>query len=173
MEQQPKLRLRPLRLGDEGSFRAAQRAMEPEGFLFGFDYRDHLEWSAYVDAQEAGRLGRDLAPGRVPATFLVAEAGGEIVGRSSIRHVLNEFLAREGGHIGYCVLSDYRRRGYATTILLQSLVIARALGVDRILVTCDDDNVGSAEVIERCGGVFEANIQSTDGRVSKRRYWID
>ena len=172
MELQSKLRLRPLRLGDEGSFQAAQRAMEPEGFLFGFDYRDDLEWSAYVDAQEACRLGRDLAPGRVPATFLVAEAGGEIVGRSSIRHVLNEYLASDGGHTGYCVLPDFRRRGYATTILQQSLVIARALGIDRILVTCDDDNVGSAEVIERCGGVFEANILTVGG-ASKRRYWID
>jgi predicted acetyltransferase len=98
--------------------------------------------------------------------------GGQIVGRTSIRHELNEFLARFGGHIGYGVLDAHRRRGHATEILRQSLVIARARGVDRVLVTCDDDNVGSATVIERCGGVFESVVEGLDG-IPIRRYWID
>ena len=114
----------------------------------------------------------DLPSGHVPSTFLVADVGGQIVGRSSIRHELNEFLAREGGHIGYGVLADHRRRGYATEILRMSLVIARSLGVDRVLVTCDDDNVGSVTVIERCGGVFDSLVECDDGP-PKRRYWID
>ena len=66
---------------------------------------------------------------------------------------------------------QHRRRGYGTEILGQSLVVARAAGVDRVLVTCDDDNVGSAAVIERCGGVLESVIDGSDG-VAKRRYWI-
>jgi predicted acetyltransferase len=53
----------------------------------------------------------DLAEDRVPGTFLVAAVGGTIVGRISIRHELNDFLAHEGGHIGYGVLPRYRRRG--------------------------------------------------------------
>ena len=65
------------------------------------------------------------ADGHVPSTFLVADVGGVIVGRTSIRHELNEFLAREGGHIGYGVLAEHRRRGYATEILRHSLVVAR------------------------------------------------
>jgi predicted acetyltransferase len=54
-----------------------------------------------------------------------------------------------GGHIGFGLVAKHRRRGYGTEILRQSLVIARAVGIDRVLVTCDDDNVGSAAVIER------------------------
>jgi predicted acetyltransferase len=63
---------------------------------------------------------------RVPATFLVADVDGAIVGRVSIRHELNDHLTHFGGHIGYGVRPAHRRRGYATEILRQSLVIARA-----------------------------------------------
>ncbi len=71
------------------------------------------------------------------------------------------------------MLAAHRRRGYATEILRQSLVITRSHGVERVLVTCDEDNVGSATVIERGGGTFESTVDSTRGGPPKRRYWID
>ncbi|MEO7397392.1 MAG: GNAT family N-acetyltransferase, partial [Ilumatobacteraceae bacterium] len=78
----------------------------------------------------------------------------------------------EGGHIGYCVLPDSRGHGHATAILQQSIVIARAAGVERVLVTCDETNVASSTVIERCGGEFESAVLSADGGPPKLRYWI-
>src|SRR5436190_24155083 len=166
------LRLRPLRFEDEAAFVAGHKAMEAEGFLLGLGYEPGMVWEKYLVHRAAQRAGRGLPDGFVASTFLVADVDGQIVGRTSIRHELNEFLAREGGHIGYAVLAEHRRRGYATEILRQSLVIARGVGVERVLVTCDDDNVGSATVIERCGGVFESLVDSREG-VPKRRYWID
>lgn len=146
--------------------------MAAEGFDFGIGLEPQTSWREYVDSVRDRRSGINLPGGWVPEHFLVADVAGVIVGRASIRHVLNEYLARVGGHIGYGVLRRYRRRGYATEILRQSLVIARAQGVDQVLVTCDDDNVGSAAVIEACGGVLESVIDVADGASKKRRYWI-
>jgi predicted acetyltransferase len=167
------LRLRPLRLDDESAFRAACRVMAAEGFTFGPGLEPGMRWSAYLKTLDGQRAGIGLRPGWVPGTFLVADVAGDIVGRSSIRHALNDFLEREGGHIGYGVLPGHRRRGYATAILRQSLVIARATGVDRVLVTCDDDNVGSIAVIEACGGRLDSVVQASEGGSRVRRYWID
>ncbi len=168
------LRLRPPRPEDEGAFSAAHRALGDEDYQFGLGYADGMDWATYLRRLDDQRCGIELREGIVPATFLVGDVHGELVGRTSIRHQLTEYLAREGGHIGYAVVAEHRRRGYATEILRQSLIIARAVGVDRVLITCDDDNVGSATAIERCGGVFDSLVaRSDDDGTLCRRYWID
>lgn len=167
------LRLRPLRLDDEAAFHSAYEVMAAEGFTFGFDYEPLADWSTYLKSMDDHRRAVNVPEGWVPETFLVADVAGAIVGRTSIRHELNERLEREGGHIGYCVLPGYRRRGYATEILHQSLIIARAIGIERVLVTCDDRNTGSITVIERCGGKLDSVIGTALPGTRKRRYWID
>jgi predicted acetyltransferase len=167
------LRLRRLREDDEAAFVAAHAAATDDKFRFGIGYEPGMPWAAYLTALEDNRHGRNLPPRFVPGTFLVADVAGQIVGRTSIRFELNDFLLREGGHIGYGVLPRHRRRGYATEILRQSLIIARAAGIDRVLVTCDDDNVGSIAVIEACGGRLEDVVGSAARGTRIRRYWID
>ena len=168
-----KLRLRPLRPDDERAFLAAHRALAADNFPFGLFYEDGMPWLDYIERLDRWSRGIDMPEGIVRSVLLVGDVDGEIVGRASIRFALNDFLAHEAGHIGYGVVAEQRRRGYATEILRQSLVIARAGGVDRVLVTCDVDNVGSATVIERGGGVLESVVEDTRDGVPKRRYWID
>jgi predicted acetyltransferase len=146
--------------------------MAAEGFIFGLGYQPGKPWERYLSELEDHRHGRNLPAGHVPGTFLVADAAGEIVGRTSIRFTLNAFLAERGGDIGYGVLPQHRRRGHATEILRQSLIIARATGVGRVLVTCDQDNAGSRAVIEACGGVLDSAVH-LNGKPPALRFWID
>ncbi|WP_433216796.1 GNAT family N-acetyltransferase [Microtetraspora malaysiensis] len=167
------LQLRFLRFGDETAFRSAHQVMAAEGFTFGLGFKPTMAWSAYLNTLDDYRRGLNLPGGLVPATFLVADVAGTIVGRACIRHELNDILKREGGHIGYGVLPEHRRRGYATEILRRSLAIARTNGVERVLVTCDDDNVGSITVIERCGGKLDSIVHTAASAPLIRRYWFD
>lgn len=107
-----------------------------------------------------------LPEDRVHCTFLWIVEGDEFVGYLAIRHALTPFLLEEGGHIGYSVRPSRRRQGHASRALALSLPIAVSLGIDRVLVTCDESNVGSRRTIEGNGGEFE------DVRNGKRRYWI-
>ncbi len=166
------LKLRPLTLADEAEFLAARDDMaRTDDWMFALSYEPGMPWGEYVELHENIRLGVNLPDGLVRAAFLVAEVDGTIVGRASLRFGLNEFLLRQGGHIGYGVLAAHRRNGYATDILRQSLIITRSEGVDPALVCCEDENHASAAVIERCGGRLE-NIVEGDGGEAVRRYWI-
>jgi predicted acetyltransferase len=165
------LRLRPLREGDEREALAAHAELQADAFTFLLGWDPQTAWRDYVELLADRRRGLRLAERWVPSSFLVAEVEGEIVGRASVRHRLNDFLLQEGGHIGYAVRPAHRRRGHASEILRQALVVARAEGVGDVLLTCDEGNDRSAAVIERLGGVLEDVRAGLDG-VPKRRYWI-
>lgn len=164
------MRLRPLSLADEKQALQEHAELATENWEYLLGYTENLPWAEYVEALNDESLGRNLKEGRVPATFLMAEREGILIGRASIRHELNDFLFNYGGHIGYGVRPKYRRRGFAIEILRQSLTYLNGLGVSEVLITCDEDNVGSIRVIESQGGILE-NTMEFEG-ILKRRYWI-
>ena len=114
------LRLHPLRPADEPDAIAAHEELARDGFEFLLDWRRGVPWPAYLHHLEQQRRGLGVHPERVPATFLVAHVGADLVGRVSICHELNALLTEIGGHIGFGVRPAYRRRGYAGEILRQA-----------------------------------------------------
>jgi predicted acetyltransferase len=142
--------------------------------MIGRDIRDGGgEWSdPGVFSEYVARVvdqAREDAPRpawMVPSTTLWWVDGTDYLGRISIRHRLTPTLLEWGGHIGYDVRPSARRRGHATAMLREALIVARGLGIERALVTCNFDNVGSRTVIERNGGVLE------DERAGKLRFWV-
>jgi len=173
------LRLRPYRDDDEAAAVAAHEVLLGDDFHFLLAWEPDVPWSRYVAALNGRRQGRGVAEDWVRDVQLVAEVRGQMVGRVSVRFELNDYLLERGGHIGYGVLPAFRRRGYATEMLRQALIVARSEGVTRVLVTCDDDNLASAGVIERCRGVLESVVPGESTSASRavqpgvRRYWIE
>ena len=170
------LTLRWPREEEEEEFLRAHRATSPDVPTFLHYYTEGMPFRRYLEVLAERDQGINLPSSKhVPSTFLFAFVGARIVGRASIRHSLNEHLARVGGHIGYVVVPEFRRQGYATAMLRLSLQIARdkCRGASRILLTCDDDNLGSIRTIEKNGGVLENIVSGPDLDKPKRRYWID
>jgi predicted acetyltransferase len=127
----------------------------PEGF------QEYVEWLRAQALEDSPR-----PPGYVPCTTLWWVDGDEYLGRLAIRHRLTPQLREIGGHIGYDVRPSARRRGHGTAMLGEGLPVARQLGIELALVTCDADNVASRKVIEHHGGAL------ADQRGDKLRYWV-
>jgi predicted acetyltransferase len=163
--------LRPPGPDDEAACLSAHRTLRDYPFLL--LWQSDVAWDAYVRLLDGLRDGTAVPEGLVPSTFLLAEDDGALIGRLSVRFELNDVLAAEGGHIGYAVVPAFRRRGYATELMRRAVTIAREGGVERILVFCDDDNLASATVIERAGGVLASVVAKPEGGPPLRRYWID
>lgn len=120
------------------------------------------------------RNERNLKPNRVGADYywLVDDERDYFIGEISIRHRLTEALEQYGGHIGYGVRYSEWNKGYGTLMLKLALEKAQERGLDKILITCDDDNPGSARVMEHNGLVLRDKVRNViDGQeIITRRY---
>lgn len=155
--------------------RAEFLAMAEEYHAAGEDrYTSALEdFSTYLRSLTDGLSGVNLPPGHVPYSTFWLVVGRYLVGRSTIRHYLTPALEYEGGHVGYDIRPSDRRKGYGTLILKLTLVEARRLGLSRVFLTCDSDNLGSAKIIEKNGGLLRDTAISQRSGKQISRYWIE
>ena len=105
-------------------------------------------------------------------TFWLVD-GDRFIAKVEVRHRLTDALRRRGGHVGYAVRPTIRRRGYGTLALSMVLPRCLDLGLDPILVTCDESNEGSRRIIEANGGVLQDVVQVGDNMSPTMRFWID
>ena len=130
---------------------------------------------AWLDEVERFSRPETVPEGKVVSTqfILVREADDRLLGMLQLRHDLNDYLRRVAGHIGYSVRPSERRRGYAKRMLAMALDEARALGLERVMISCSVENEASRRTILSNGGVFESTVwDETDGELLER-YWIE
>jgi len=132
---------------------------------------EHEDFAAMLNRLAELRDSAELDERTVnSSTFWLANREGKLLGAVNIRHRLNEYLLHIGGHIGYGIRPSERRKGYATALLKLALIKAAELGIERALVTCDKDNIGSARTIVNNGGVLDSEAEVDDTII--QRYWI-
>ena len=132
------------------------------------------DFDGYLRVVDAWTRGEEIPPGWVAvSTFWLIDDDDAYIGSTNVRHVLNDYLRDYGGHIGYTIRPSRRRLGHGTEICRLALIEAKRLGLERVLITCDDDNAGSRLIIERNGGILENVVPQPDRSVPKRRYWFD
>ena len=135
--------------------------------IFRNDYHD---FDYYLEHLE-NRKGKG---GWVPDSvfFLLDEDKKRLLGAANIRHELNDSLLITGGHIGDGIRPSERCKGYGTELVRLALAECKKLGIHRVLMTCDKDNIASAKTILRNGGVLENEVVNEEGEI-EQRYWIE
>ena len=138
---------------------------------YGFSNDAHsltlIEFKRWIEKQISYSHGIGLEDKLVPQTTFWLRRNGYPVGLSRIRHRLNEVLLVRGGNIGFCIRPKERGKNLAPVLLNKTLVHAKRMGIGKVLLTCDMNNMGSWKTIEKCGGILE---NTEDGW---RRYWIE
>ena len=107
------------------------------------------------------------------STFILVDEKNHIYGGTNIRHELNENLLRHGGNIGYLIRPSERGQGYAKLMLKLTLEKCRELIIEKVLITCREENIASAKVIESNGGIYESSLYIEEKNETYRRYWIN
>ena len=134
--------------------------------IFKNDYHD---FDYYLENLETKQETERWVPDSV--FFLHDTKRDILLGAVNIRHKLNDELLYTGGHIGDGIRPSERRKGYATAMIALALEECKKLGINKVLMCYDKNNIGSAKSIIKNGGVLENEVEE-DGHL-EQRYWIE
>ncbi|MCM3572619.1 GNAT family N-acetyltransferase [Mesobacillus subterraneus] len=131
------------------------------------------DFAGMVDYFLNNEKGINLPEGWVHnSTYWLVNENNRVLGATNIRHELTERLYNSEGHIGCGIRPSERRKGFGTKILSLSLEKMHELGISKVLVTCNEGNVGSERAILKNGGKEDVSYTEENGNVVKR-FWID
>lgn len=166
---------RQLDESDEGIYRKFEQEFVEGGGRQapGAAFAEELSYEEWLKKTRDYDRGYNLKDGHVQATiyFLIRKSDSKILGALDLRHRLSEYLLKFGGNIGYGVVPSERRKGYASMMVQKALKICKSMGMKKVLITCDKDNIASAKTIQKNGGTLENEVVTDEG-VFRQRYWI-
>jgi predicted acetyltransferase len=125
------------------------------------------DFQSYVKKELLKEKGIGLPDGYVPESVLWLVDNNEFIGKINVRHKLTKDLIKMGGHIGYDIRPSKRRLGYGKIMLKLALIEAKKIGISKIMVTCNFDNIPSKKIIEKNKGILQDQLGT------KLRYWIE
>lgn len=150
-----------------------------ETFAYGENYingdggcHQSSDYNKWLKKEKQNHLGINLDENFVPGTTYFYIENDQIIGTINIRHTLNDFLLKKGGHIGYSILPSQRKKGYATAMLKDAIEICKKWDIYPILITCNKENIASRKTIEKCGGVLENEYYDEGNKETILRFWI-
>ncbi len=167
--------LRELNFNDEQAFFQGMKEWDEKDLSwYTFVWKPGMAYSEMLMKLHNDKNGINIPAHFVPASKLYGIIDDKtIIGRVSIRHKLNETLLRRGGHIGYSVAPRFRKKGYASEMMEQSILYCKKIGIEKLLVTCASDNIPSWRIIEKNGGILENEIYDEEDKEMIKRYWIN
>lgn len=147
---------------------------EYDGNFEGFEaIRRIKDYDVFLKELETWKHQEQINPNYSPQTTFGVFADEKLVGGFVLRYTLNGALFNHGGNIGYFVRPSERKKGYGRKILNLAIKEARDIGLEKVLVTCRNNNIGSIKIIESNGGKYENDYYDESLGKTFRRYWID
>ena len=135
---------------------------------------DNIDFKDFLLDLEKSKNIKDIKPHLVnQTTYMMFDENKRVLGWENIRNELDDNLLKHGGHIGALIRPSERKKGYATLMISLALEKCKELGIDKVLITCREENIGSKKAIEKNGGEYENSYYDEQNNFTYRRYWIN
>lgn len=134
--------------------------------------KDIKDYNLLLEKLEKNKHQELIKPNLSPQTTYGVFKDNKLIGMFHLRHVIKGELINHGGNIGYLIRPSERKKGYGTKMLELALDKAKELNLDKVLISCREENIASKKVIEKNGGIYENNYYDKEKDNTYRRYWI-
>ena len=133
--------------------------------------QENETYDDFLQRTKDNKEGRNMKPGYVRwELYFLIDDNDKIIGVEAIRPELNDVLRFDGGNIGYGIRPSERKKWYATEWLRLVLEKCKELWLDKVLLTCNKENIWSSKTMIKNGWIWDSEYEH-EGKI-KERYRI-